>query len=345
MKSRTLIVLLSFLALSGLAQHHDDETPFTTKSLAGQSIQQIEATTAGGNIMIRSADAGKARIDVYVESWKDRHLSKEDLQKKLDEDYTLSISVADNKLTASALHKPDYSNDHNNLSVSFEIFVPGTVSTQLKTSGGNIALSGLTGTQHFSTSGGNVDVKEMNGKMTGHTSGGNIYLGHSKDDMDLRTSGGNIEAEQCSGTIKLITSGGNLTLNDLSGTVTAETSGGNLHADKIEGDFTGSTSGGNLHLYGLSCNLEATGSGGNVEVEMKELRKFVNIDGSNGSIDLKIPSGKGADLKLSGEDIRTANLSNFSGSKGDHSIIGKINGGGTQIDVSAPGGQINLRIE
>jgi len=349
MKTRLLIILLACIASQGMTQSSQNEPPFLTKPLSGLAIKAVEAVTAGGNVEVKAVADGAARIDVYINFWnengRNRHLSHEEIQKRLDEDYTLTIEVKDNKLTATALHKPIYRNDDNNLGISFDIFVPGSVSTHLSTSGGNIGLSGLSGTQHFKTSGGNVDVQGVTGKVIGKTSGGNIFLSHSNDTLDLRTSGGNIEANHCTGTIKLITSGGNLTLNSLDGTITAETSGGNIQADGIKGALTGSTSGGNLHLSDLACNLEVTDNGGTVEVEMKELKNYVNIDGSSGNIELKLPSGKGIDFKLSGDEISTGSLTNFSGSKKEHSLIGKLNGGGTQVNVDAPDGKINVEFQ
>jgi hypothetical protein len=346
MKTRLLIILLACITTRGMTQSNQNEAPFLTKSLSGQTIKSVEAVTAGGNVEVKAVSDGPARIDVYINSWnengRNRHLSHEEIQKRLDQDYTLTIEVKDNKLTASALPKSDMRDNENNLGISFDIFVPAAVTTELNTSGGNIGLSGLSGVQHFRTSGGNVDVKGVTGKITGKTSGGNIFLSQSNDAIDLRTSGGNIEANHCTGTIKLITSGGNLTLSSLDGTITAETSGGNLEADDIKGALTGSTSGGNLHLSGLSCNLEATDNGGTVEVEMKELKNYVNIDGSSGNVELKLPSGKGIDFKLSADEISTGSLTNFNGSKKEHSLIGKLNGGGTQVNIDAPDGKINV---
>src|SRR5947208_365520 len=86
---------------------------------------------------------------------------------------------------------------------------------KVETSGGNISLTSLAGTQDFTTSGGNLNIDHLTGHIKGRTSGGNITLSDLKDDIDLSTSGGNINAGNANGDIRLSTSGGSLTLREL----------------------------------------------------------------------------------------------------------------------------------
>lgn len=69
---------------------------------------------------------------------------------------------------------------------------------------------------------------------------------------------------------------------------------------------------------------------------------MIKIKNSGGKIDLQLPSGKGYDLDLSAEKIKTDNLVNFSGKSGDDEIRGTINGGGTQVTVNANSGKLVL---
>jgi hypothetical protein len=307
------------------AQSYGTRTPYITKSLAKESFQKAEVETSGGNITVGGVSTSEARIEVFVDPNNSDNMSKEEIQKKLDEYYDLHISVNENRLTATARPKVQNMDWKRGISVSFKLYIPQGVSTELSTSGGNIELSNLTGgTQDFTTSGGNLDLNHVSGKIIGRTSGGNIYVRDAKEDIDLATSGGDVKAINCQGKIKLITSGGS------------------VHGDHIEGELSAHTSGGDVRLEGLSCSLETSTSGGDIDVAMVTLGKYVRINNSGGDIDLQMPKNQGLDLRLSGDKIRVDELNNFSGTKDENEINGKMNGGGVPITVDGGSGRVSL---
>lgn len=340
-----------FLILAGLqiraaeAQVASGHTPpYLQKSLAGESLQRVDLQTTGGNISVAGVPAAEARLEVYVRgNHNNEELSKEDIEKRLNELYELTISVNDHKLTAIARAKGRNMDWRKGLTITFKVFVPQAVSSVLKTSGGNISLKNLSGaTQEFRTSGGNLDIDLVSGKLIGRTSGGNISLTDSKEEIDLETSGGNIEAVNCQGNIKLGTSGGNLTLRLLKGTIRATTSGGSVGGEEISGELQTSTSGGNIRMRDLSCSLSASTSAGNIDIEMRDPGKYLNLTNSGGNIALQLPKGKGMDLRLYGEEVRTSSLENFKGDSDGKHIEGSMNGGGMPIRVDNSGGRISL---
>ncbi len=313
--------------------------------MSAESINQVEAITSGGGIEVTGVNPSEARIEVYVSENGHRHsYSKEEIQKMITNDYDFTVTASGNKLTAIAKPKKSFRNWNNELNISYNIYVPVACATHLNTSGGGISISNLNGEQHFNTSGGGLEVKGLNGKITGRTSGGGINVTDSKDDIDLETSGGGIEASRCSGKIHLNTSGGSLELRDLNGTIHASTSGGNVDAEKITGDLDTHTSGGNISMTGMSGSLEASTSGGNIDVQMTETGKYVKLNNSGGSVHLEVPKGKGLNLDIHGDRIKTEGLSNFSGSMEKQSINGTVNGGGTQVDIDAGSGGVTLAI-
>lgn len=172
-----------------------------------------------------------------------------------------------------------------------------------------------------------------------------ITIIDSKDDIDLETSGGGIEASRCSGQIRLNTSGGSIELNDLNGNIRASTSGGNVDAEKISGELVTHTSGGNISLSSMRGSLEASTSGGNIDIQMLEVGKYVKLGNSGGSVHLEIPKGKGFNLDIHGDGVRTEGLSNFSGSLEKQSINGTLNGGGIPIDIHAGSGGVTLALK
>lgn len=345
----SFFLLLLFAGVVSTAQTKTDSEPFLVKSFANESLKSAEAETSGGNITVTGAAASEARVEVYVRGNNyrnsDGRLSKEEIQKRLDDYYDLDVSVANGNVMAKARQRHNNMDGKKSLSISFRIFVPQTVSTDLRTSGGNIELSNLSGAQKFTTSGGNISLDNMSGKSKGSTSGGNIYVTRSKNDVSLSTSGGNINAEDCTGLLNLSTSGGNLKLSRLNGDIEATTSGGNVEGETIEGTLSAHTSGGNIHLEDLACRLETSTSGGHIDVAIKNLSKPVTITNSGGNINVQLPKGVAADLDLRGRNMTSVKLDSFSGSVEDNQIRGKLNGGGTPVTVHAGDGRVSLTFE
>jgi len=340
MKKFCLIIVISIFSIPVLAQ---EKTPYTTKSLSSETVKSTEVQTSGGSISVTGVSSpAETKVEVYITSNNGRNeLSKEEIEKRLQE-YDLNVSVSSNKLTAIAKPKQRNMDWKKGLSISFKVYVLKNISTDLTTSGGSISLANLTGDQKFTTSGGSLHIDNVGGKMEGRTSGGSIHVENSRDDIDLTTSGGSIEAKNCEGKLRLNTSGGSLSLKDLKGDIKATTSGGSVNGKNISGELVTHTSGGGIHLSDLSCSLEASNSGGGIDVEIKELGKYVKISNSGGSIDLQLPKNKGIDLDLAGGRIKTDQLGDFNGKIEDDRVEGKINGGGVSVRVRSSSGRISL---
>lgn len=330
-----MLVLFAALAVwtASLAQ----DGAYLTKSLAKETVSDVYARTSGGGISVSGVGVGETRVEVYITGNNNRTLSKDEIKEKLEEDYKLDVSVSGNKVTAVAEPKHSNMNWKQALNISFKIYVPQNVSTDLSTSGGGIDLTNLSGTHNFSTSGGGLDLRKLTGTVRGKTSGGGINLADSGGDLSLSTSGGGIDVDDCSGQIRLNTSGGGITLHRLDGTIDASTSGGPVRGDNIKGQLTAHTSGGGVTLRALACSVDASTSGGNMDVEVSELGKFVTVSNSGGNVNLSLPANKGLDLKLRGNKVKTNNLSNFTGDMDDDNVNGKINGGGIPVNVRSSG--------
>ncbi|HRH48004.1 MAG TPA: hypothetical protein PLP23_04620 [Panacibacter sp.] len=338
------ILFLSLLSVTAVtnAQSGDNKEPYITKSLSSENIQQAEVKTSGGSITV-TGGTGESKIEVYVSGNNGLGmLSKDEIKSRLEEYYTLEVSVSNNKLVAIAKQKQNNMNWKKSLSISFKIYIPGNVSTDLSTSGGSIKLTGLKGNQNFRTSGGSLHIDNVSGKINGRTSGGSIHVSNTTDDVDLSTSGGSIEASKCKGNLQLSTSGGSLNLTDLEGTIDASTSGGRIEGSNITGELSASTSGGSVKLSNISGSVDASTSGGSMDVALTTLGKYVKLHNSGGNIDLQLPKGQGLDLDLSGNKVKVSSLNNFSGNTEEDNITGKLNGGGTPIKVRASSGTVRL---
>ncbi|MDB4922402.1 DUF4097 family beta strand repeat-containing protein [Mucilaginibacter sp.] len=335
MKTYLALLLIACSSTVALAQGNSDKTPYQTKSLANDAIKDVFVKTSGGSISV-SGGGESPRIEIYVRGNNGQELSKEEIDKRLSDDYELNVSVSNHELHATAKRKHEGNfNWRRQLSISFKIFTPRQVATHLNTSGGSIHLDNLTGAQEFSTSGGSLHMDNLAGLIKGETSGGSIDVSNSKDNINLETSGGSIRAKNCQGKIKLETSGGSLHLEALNGSITANTSGGSIQANDIKGELITGTSGGSVNLSAMACSLNASTSGGSMHVDMQQLGKYVKLDVSGGHVDLKLPSGQGMTLNLSASKINTAHISNFSGEWEKDHVKGTLNGGGVPVNVDA----------
>lgn len=346
MKKYLILLAIGFSFCATKAQSQPAK-PYLTKSFSSGIVSNVVSETSGGNISVTATNPSGSRVEVYVTQngkWKNR-LSDDEIKSKVAEDYDLVVSLNNGTLTATAKSKRTITNWKNSLSFSFKIYVPQKVSTQLKTSGGNIDLAGLSGEQDFKTSGGNLSLNSVMGNIRGKTSGGNISIKNCKNDLDLSTSGGNILAENSEGHIIVSTSGGSVQLNGLKGNIDASTSGGNIDGESIEGTLSAHTSGGNVSLQKLSCSLKASTSGGNIDVSILHPGKYISLKNSAGQVRLVLPKNTGMDLKLNAMNISTQNLENFRGTNSKDEISGTVNGGGIPVTIDSNGGKINLVFE
>src|SRR5579871_5969661 len=138
---KKLFFLFAFAVIHHVsdAQSNSYGTPFLTKVLKGESFDKINAETTHGNISVSIVSGGEPRVEVYVRSnHNGEELSKEEAQKRLNENYTLDVSVSDNQLNAIAKQKNVFKDWKNSLGISFVIYTAKSAATKLRTSHGNI---------------------------------------------------------------------------------------------------------------------------------------------------------------------------------------------------------------
>ncbi len=343
MKKIALLLMSGLGAFAAIAQSPETQ-PYLQKTFPRASVKAIEAETSGGNIDVYGQASGDARVEVYVwaDNGRNRDISKDELQKRLEDQYDLNVSIDGDKIVASAKQKRGWDNGwKKGVSVSFKIYTPEAVSSHVRTSGGNIVMKDLKGSEDFRTSGGNLNVDHLSGTIRGRTSGGNVDVNDSQDEIDLGTSGGNMVAQRCEGRIQLSTSGGNVELRSVKGNIRATTSGGQVDGGQITGELDAHTSGGNIDLRDLAATLSASTSGGNIHVNFLST-KSVDLSNSSGSITLELPQGQGMDLRITGERVHSTAMSNFKGDVDERHIDGTLNGGGIPVKVDGNGGDVHV---
>jgi len=296
-----LLILITFLLYS--INVFAEKEPYLVKKFDASGVSFLDVNTSGGSIKaVGSKGENQIVVEMYVNSWKSSW-SKEKVESEL-EDYEITIEKRGDKVVAYAKRNSSF-NWTNNISISFTIYTPSSISSSLKTSGGSISVSGLTGEQDMHTSGGSIDLDDLNGEIDASTSGGSIDIKNINGKMKGSTSGGSIRAENLKGDFNLHTSGGGIHLDNINGSIYGETSGGGIHANivNVTGDITLKTSGGSIHAT--------------------------------------LPDNLGIDVDFKGNSVNT-HLKNFSGTSDDDRIVGSINGGGNKVTLATSGGSVNV---
>ena len=210
----------------------------------------------------------------------------------------------------------------------YTITVPAQFNAQLKTSGGGIAASDLTGDLKAETSGGGLKFTRLRGPLDGATSGGGIRVGECEGTLKVNTSGGGIEVSGGSGSLEGDTSGGSVGVKDFHGPVRVGSSGGGINIENVVGKVKGSTSGGSISARftsPLSEEVKLETSGGGVTVRVAENSAFdLDASTSGGGVSSELP------VKVVGKIAHDR-------------LAGPVNGGGKPVVLRTSGGSIHVK--
>jgi hypothetical protein len=214
-----------------------------------------------------------------------------------------------------------------NMDARYTVRVPKNFNSELRTAGGSIIGSELTGSMSADTSGGKLKFTHLKGPTGATTSGGSIELNGCEGAVKVDTSGGRIESIDGSGSLEARTSGGSIVVRNFGGDTKVETSGGRLAFENINGKITGRTSGGSI-----TARLKSPVPGD------------VNLETSAGSIEVTVPPDAGLDVEAEANSGRVTSDLPFVGIRTDREQLkGKINGGGKSLLLRSGAGSISIK--
>lgn len=304
---RALIPLI-FILTSACAMAQDNKgTPYLSKEFRLNGPGSLKVETSGGSISVSSREGKEVKVEMFVRKGSKKFAPGDAEAREVLENYDIDISQSGNTITATAEKNSSFQGwfGGDNTSISFNVYVPEEMSTNLNTSGGSIHLEGVEGVQIVNTSGGSLKLLGIQGNMEARTSGGSITIEDYAGTLDARTSGGSVKLREATGNLTVRTSGGSIKLNEIAGSVDARTSGGGIEANLLT------------------------------------LNHALTLKTSGGSIRATIPKGLGLDLDLQGNRVNTQ-LRNFNGEADKDRVRGSMNGGGIAVVMSTSGGSVNL---
>src|SRR5205809_5825184 len=133
---KTCLVFAAMFCTCIALKAQTKDQPYLTKPLSTESITSATFDATGGSIDVTGVNNAEARLEVFATSNNNEKLSKEEIQKRIDEYYTMNISVSNKQLIVSV--KPKHMVNMNwkkSVNISFKAYLPVNVTTDLETSG------------------------------------------------------------------------------------------------------------------------------------------------------------------------------------------------------------------
>lgn len=283
-----------------------DGEPYLSQNFTLNGAGDLKVETSGASVFVSGTSGNTVTVDMYVQ-YRGKEIDRENAEvEALLEEYSLDFSQNGNTIEIIAKQNSGWNWDSNDrLRLSFKIQVPHQMSTNLRSSGGSISLTELTGSHEINTSGGSISISKSDGEINTRSSGGSFKLEEFRGEVAVQTSGGSVKISQVTGPVSVGSSGGSVTLEAITGSINASTSGGSIKA------------------------------------QLSDLETGLTMKSSGGSITASVPAGLGLDLDLRGGRVNTT-LENFSGEQKKDKVLGKVNGGGIPVSMTSSGGGITL---
>jgi DUF4097 and DUF4098 domain-containing protein YvlB len=314
-----LSLIASFFIVSAV---NGQDARFSFKeSFALTQPSQIAISSSDGDIEVVNIEGTNTDVFFIVKKQnKILSMTREALAKELE----LTIEKTGNSLTISVKYPNNQGmiDWRDRITVSFRVQAPKGTACDLRTSDGNISLTGLTPDQKMRTSDGNINVENVRGAVW------------------ASTSDGNITARNITGMLEVKTSDGDIHVTEAGSGASASTSDGNISITKAKGDIKAKTSDGDITFNDLEGALSASTSDGNIKGNIQRLTRELSAHTSDGNINIAVPANLGLDLDIKGESLDVP-LTNFSGRSDEKHIQGKSNGGGIPVNLSTSG---NVRL-
>jgi DUF4097 and DUF4098 domain-containing protein YvlB len=317
--------LLTLVATSVRADVEDK----ITKSFQVRPGEQLVVEVDRGSIEVKTADADTVAIEITRQAGGTQAKAQKTLK-----DHEVTTTQADGKVEVRAEYKGPKSSGwlgrSPELQVQYRITVPRKFDVDLKTAGGSIGVSQLTGKVQAHTSGGSMRFEKIEGPVSAHTSGGSITVAAAKGGVDVKTSGGS------------------LNLSEIEGNVNGNTSGGSIRAEKITGKSIVKTSGGGIQVAGIKGAIDARTAGGSISANLLgQPAGDCVFKTSGGSVTVVLGDEVAVDVDAHTSAGRVSTdfpvASVVQGEQKKNELKGKINGGGPLIVAHTSGGSVRFQ--
>ena len=315
-------------------------TTLPVSALTEENFKQTRPATPGGTLIV-DVDFGTIEVKpgendkVMVDAFRKIEAPTKEREKQYVETVPITLTTeAGNKVVlraraadSSAMRGLCEGEGNSRTDARYTVRVPASFNADLKTAGGGVGVSDLTGSIKAHTNGGDLAFARVHGAIEAKTNGGEITLGGCDGSLDVATNGGKIIAEAGSGTLRAHSSGGGIAVADFGGDTDVQTNGGRLLLQNNRGMLAGQTSGGSI-----SASLPSP------------LPGDVSLQTSAGAIDLIAPLNASLDLDAKTDIGAVTTDLPISGARAErNAVAGKVNGGGKAVVLRSGAGSISIR--
>ncbi|MXW13400.1 MAG: DUF4097 domain-containing protein [Rhodothermaceae bacterium] len=351
---------LTLIMIATSVQAQITLTPIDEK-YAADEVRDLMVSVADADVTVNTSDVSTVEVQVTVEG--------DDRDKAMDYYEKQNFSVTLDRGTLHVHSKRERTRRtlyvwRNSVNIHVAINMPSNISSNIRTSDGDLVIGELTAGATIVTSDGDIEAAWLEGASVSiKTSDGDIsILAASGEKITIQTSDGDIEAGRLEGaSISVRTSDGDLELGDVAGDLQIQTSDGDIMIDSINGKLDAKTSDGDLAIGEvISSNAEARTSDGEITIGKATgsltLRtsdgdvalglvnpENINVTISSGDAVLTMPQDLPATLNIRAKDVEMDSLSNFSGDLNDSRVDADLNGGGALIRVHISDGDVVMR--
>jgi DUF4097 and DUF4098 domain-containing protein YvlB len=322
MKLAPLLLLATALTLTAETEEK------LVKRFAVQPGGTVVVDVDFGSIDVSTAAANEVVVDVLRRVTR----ASEAEEQEFLADRPVTITPEGDTVTISsrpqAPRKSSSSSGKQSTEAKYTITVPAKFNAQLKTAGGTVSASDLTGDVKAASNGGSLQFTRLHGALDGATAGGPIQVADCEGEQQVKTSGGKIDVTGGKGSFDGKTSGGPVSVKDFHGAVQVKTSGGKIVVDNVAGKVDGKTTGGGIEASFASPPSDE-----------------VNLFTSGGGVTLRVPENAAFDLDAatSGGNVNSDLAVESTGKPSRDHLKGPVNGGGKSIVLRTTGGSIRLQ--
>lgn len=296
MKKNVILYLTLCLFITGAISVSGKNVLFEN-SFEVSKGELLDVSTDNGDIKISAWDNNEVALKIYGNK------KAADVYKFSAERTNSGVEIKVDKIRGG------FSSWFSNENLDFEIRIPREFATKIKTAGGDITISDVTGEQVMRTSGGDIEIYNIFGQVQARTSGGKIIVDKHEGELVLGTSGGDIILKSQKGNADVKTSAGDVKVDIEDGSIVAATSGGDVE----------------LHYKGENRGIELRTSGGDIKLYLPEnIKGELNCSTSGGEVSNEMDNSRVYKSKSS-------------------SLEASLNGGGESIRARTSGGDITIK--
>jgi hypothetical protein len=233
----------------------------------------------------------------------------------------------------------DFSRFSRNQSSShdFSIKLPREINVRIKSSGGSIDISNISGEFRGSTGGGEIKIHKVNGRLDLSTGGGEVYVDDSNLEGYVSTGGGVVRIFRVNGHLKGSSGSGPVIYTDASGSGKGYGYGigdGAATMVTVNGDTTG-------YAVATGGPIRMSAAGGSLKLPFAPNGAHVTTGGGKVSIG---PSGGAVYAETGGGDIEVGPArGSVEAHTGAGSVAIDFRGGGS-VDVTSGTGRVVINV-